>query len=248
MSGYPPVIPVPQDSACTTFTSCSCGILNTPQPNQSPNVRYADVGLNEDSQRRKRSTKHDSRKSKSKKNKDNHEPYNSKSENISKRKYKKHSKNKKTKHKEFFIRKHERDEPTLNRILNGEDVADNKYPWQALVFNRLEGSRGPGDSWYRDIAPDGQKYDICSGALVTNQHVLTDGPCVETTNKDNNEADNVFVKLGDTNKGYGNGGTFSGVSEIIVHRNVFSRDASPYQVLKMEEHHHQVYKLGMTTS
>ena len=163
-------------------------------------------------------------------------------------KYKKHSKDEKTKHKDFFTRKHARDESTLNRILNGEDVADNKYPWQALVFNRLEGSRGPGDSWYRDIAPDGQKYDICSGALVTSQHVLTDGPCVETTDKVSNQAENVFVKLGDTTKGYGNGGEFSRVSEIIVHRNVLSRDASPYQVLKMEQHHHQVYKLGMTSS
>ena len=77
--------------------------------------------------------------------------------------------------------------------------------------------------------------------------MLTDGPCVETTNKDSNQAENVFVKLGDTAKGYGNGGEFIHVSEIIVHRNVLSRDASPYQVLKMEQHHHQVYKLGMTT-
>ena len=66
----------------------------------------------------------------------------------------------------------------------------NKYPWETLVFNRLRRRKTtPCDQspvpshLFRFNFPipfnsDGGTYDICSGSLITNKHILTSAECL----------------------------------------------------------------------
>ena len=71
-----------------------------------------------------------------------------------------------------------------NRILHGTDVTDSsQYPWEAIVFNRLKhyGDRCSAtheSEFFRNKDPDGVEYDLCSGSLITNKHILTSANCI----------------------------------------------------------------------
>ena len=82
------------------------------------------------------------------------------------------------------------------------------------MLNRL---KGPCDTTtkqlFKDTNPDGVNYDMCSGSLITNKHVLTSAECL-LTNKEAllgslkekkvkavySEANCMFVFLGKTNE------------------------------------------------
>ena len=67
-----------------------------------------------------------------------------------------------------------------NRIRNGDNVENHKYPWQVLVINKLVDSSG---MFHED--PDGSNFDICSGSIISNKHILTSAECL-LKNKNNN--------------------------------------------------------------
>ena len=96
-------------------------------------------------------------------------------------------------HATFFKKKI----PTsLNRILHGKDPYPYPYPWTTLVFNRL---RKPCTTQYNDIDtqlfknqdPDGVAYDICSGSLISNKHILTSALCI-LVNKNAIDSQSIF--------------------------------------------------------
>ena len=130
-----------------------------------------------------------------------------------------------------------------NRILHGIDVSNNKYPWTTLVFNRL---RRPCTTSYADIAddtqlfrdqgPDGVAYDICSGSLISNKHILTSALCVlvnkramdsqSATSKkppEYSKPECIFAIMGYTNKDHAlNNGEISRIRDRYPHPQAFS--------------------------
>ena len=107
-----------------------------------------------------------------------------------------------------------------NRILNGKDVQNNKYPWQALVFNKLTNNPHLG-SLGRN--PDGTNFDLCSGSLISNKHILTSAECVLKNKNDNqkifNEAVNIIVKLANTRRSEG---IFMEIKHVKPHEKAFT--------------------------
>ena len=105
-----------------------------------------------------------------------------------------------------------------NRILHGTDVPDSKYPWEVIIFNRLKHSGGqcPSDEpqFFKGKNPDGVDYDICSGSLISNKHLLTSADCIlknraemeaQHTNREKvvpqySAASCLFAILGQTNR------------------------------------------------
>ena len=76
-----------------------------------------------------------------------------------------------------------------NRIFEGTDVPARKYPWEVLIFNRLQetdmvpaGTRCSLDEssalFKTETTPDTKKYDLCSGSLISNVHILTSANCI----------------------------------------------------------------------
>ena len=54
-----------------------------------------------------------------------------------------------------------------HRMYHGEMVyAHDKYPWQVLIFNRLNDQEF---NFYVRDPPDGTNFDLCSGSLITNR-------------------------------------------------------------------------------
>ena len=54
-----------------------------------------------------------------------------------------------------------------HRMYHGEVVyAHDKYPWQVLIFNRLNDQEF---NFYVRDPPDGTNFDLCSGSLITNR-------------------------------------------------------------------------------
>ena len=75
-------------------------------------------------------------------------------------------------------------------------------------------------------AKQGIKFDICGGTLVSSRHVLTTLDCVmkdknDLTNIPIQSYDNVFVKLGDSGRGWGDGGVFLPVTHVRGHPKAF---------------------------
>ena len=98
-----------------------------------------------------------------------------------------------------------------NRILNGNP--SNNYPWEALIFNRLGHTGDFCPITYNLFGenPDEVQFDLCSGSLITNKHVLTSADCL-LLNRNEIEAGQgkkkpkfsiaecIFVMVGESNK------------------------------------------------
>ena len=114
-----------------------------------------------------------------------------------------------------------------NRILHGKDVQNNQYPWQVLVFNKLSHYNPPLGS-----NPDGTNFDLCSGSLISNKHILTSAECVLNNKNDNrkifNQAENIVVKVGDTHRTQG---AFIQIKHVKPHEKAFT-DGYNYNIGK----------------
>ena len=101
----------------------------------------------------------------------------------------------------------------FNRILNGKNVGKSMYPWETLVINRLQGTCSSDRvKELKDIEPgvgtNGRDpiYDICSGSLITNKHILTSAECLLKNRremeewKENNDIINNIIQYGVENK------------------------------------------------
>ena len=105
-----------------------------------------------------------------------------------------------------------------NRIRNGDNVENHKYPWQVLVINKLVDSSG---MFHED--PDGSNFDICSGSIISNKHILTSAECL-LKNKNNNlieysDKEMIFVKLGDHER---RAGEYVSIKHIVPHEKAFT--------------------------
>ena len=72
-----------------------------------------------------------------------------------------------------------------NRIIvskntEAEDVPSGKYPWEAIVFNAKHDycDATAKSDLFKHAAPDGIKFDICSGSLISDRHIITSAACI----------------------------------------------------------------------
>ena len=72
-----------------------------------------------------------------------------------------------------------------NRIIvskhtEAADVPSGKYPWEAIVFNAKHDYCDATDKseLFKHSAPDGVKFDICSGSLISDRHIITSAACI----------------------------------------------------------------------
>ena len=131
-------------------------------------------------------------------------------------------------------------------ILRGSDVEDKKYPWKALIFNRLISEWADCNtvnnvflSVFKTQAPDGVQYEMCSGSVITNKHVLTSADCLlknrkdmegpEKKNAEFTDASCLFVIVGFSNKmaAMMNDDNFLKVRDRHVHPHAFT-DVTEY--------------------
>ena len=111
-----------------------------------------------------------------------------------------------------------------------------KYPWEALVFNRLKVPCDTTTNLYKDNHPDGVNYDICSGSLISNKHILTSAECLLTNKEillssyhnekiraEYSDATCIFVFLGFADKNDAiNNGELRRIKERYVHSQAFT--------------------------
>ena len=123
------------------------------------------------------------------------------------------------------------------------------------MFNRL---KGPCDTTtkqlFKDNNPDGVNYDMCSGSLITNKHVLTSAECL-LKNKETlldslkkkkvkaaySEANCMFVFLGKSIDFKSNNGEMRIVKDHHIHPQAFT-DISQYNY-NLGKREHQNKKL-----
>ena len=73
------------------------------------------------------------------------------------------------------------------RIIGGESVTRNTYPWVVALFS---GTRDENNNI--DIGSD-----ICGGTIITKNHVLTAAICLYNENGELDDASNIFVAYGE---------------------------------------------------
>ena len=136
-----------------------------------------------------------------------------------------------------------------NRILYGSRVTETKYPWEILIFSWFKESLQYCDGvlnadmqqtltfWDPGSPVDDPFYDICSGSLITNKHILTSAECllrnrkeIEDRSKEGtqkaphyNKAECLFVYLGFTDRDMAlNSGKYETVKSYHIHDQAFS--------------------------
>ena len=106
------------------------------------------------------------------------------------------------------------------------------------MFNRLKVPCDTTTNLYKDNHPDGVNYDICSGSLISNKHILTSAECLLTNKEillssyhnekiraEYSDATCIFVFLGfaDKNDAINNGnGELRRIKERYVHSQAFT--------------------------
>ena len=132
-------------------------------------------------------------------------------------------------------------EKLINRVFHGSDVPVNKYPWEGFVLNRLQEPCIRSHNVFKENDPDGVKYDICTGSLISNRHVLTSAECLLKNKQDiENQKDSkktraeyskrecIFVILGFEDKQAAiNNEEFYTIEQHIVHNQAFT-DVNEY--------------------
>ena len=60
------------------------------------------------------------------------------------------------------------------------DVPSGKYPWEAIVFNAKHDycDNTAQSDLFKHARPDGDSFDICSGSLITDRHIITSAACI----------------------------------------------------------------------
>ena len=60
------------------------------------------------------------------------------------------------------------------------DVPSGKYPWEAIVFNAKHDycDNTAQSDLFKHARPDGESFDICSGSLITDRHIITSAACI----------------------------------------------------------------------
>ena len=136
-----------------------------------------------------------------------------------------------------------------NRILYGSRVTDSKYPWEILIFSWFKESLQYCDVvlnadmqqtltfWDPGAPVDDPFYDICSGSLITNKHILTSAECLLRNRKEiedrsiegikkaphYNKAECLYVYLGFTDRDMAlDSGNYKTVRSYHIHDLAFS--------------------------
>ena len=226
-----------QESNCATLTGCACGIMNedptptrhkrSPSKSKSHQVHQHNNFTIKNFHAGPGRSKERNKFSNSSVNAVDHK--NSKSSKL-----KPHIGNKKKNGKKFpesKVSTNATEKPSVveygsDYINAGPDVTYNKYPWMALIMNRLDMSVYPSPAnkaWYEQNPPGaGGKYDMCGGALLTNKHVITTADCAITVPYSNvyeiQEAEKMLVKLGYVDKWHGE---WLKVKELFPHPDAF---------------------------
>ena len=60
------------------------------------------------------------------------------------------------------------------------DVPSGKYPWEAIVFNAKHDycDNTAQSDLFKHARPNGDSFDICSGSLITDRHIITSAACI----------------------------------------------------------------------
>ena len=73
----------------------------------------------------------------------------------------------------------------INRLIHGAESSlflfkESLNPWEVIIYNQLKAPCNYNKQIYKDNNPDpdGGNYFICSGTLITNQHILTTAKCL----------------------------------------------------------------------
>ena len=81
--------------------------------------------------------------------------------------------------------------------------------------------------------PDGTNFDLCSGSLISNKHILTSAECVLINKNDKiyNEPENLLVALGDSRR---RAGSLMNIKHIEPHEKAFT-DGYSYNIGKQSQ-------------
>ena len=68
----------------------------------------------------------------------------------------------------------------IEKSTEAVDVPSGKYPWEAIVFNAKHDycDNTAQSNLFKHARPDGDSFDICSGSLITDRHIITSAACI----------------------------------------------------------------------